>query len=110
MGRRLRTNVHVFDEHGNVSVFGPGDDVPEWAAARITNPKAWTDDEPAPEPEPEPVQPGPDGQPPRSGRGSGRDAWAAYAAARGLDVPDDASRDEIIAAVDEADAPEPDDL
>ena len=110
MGRRLRTNVHVFDEHGNALVFGPGDDVPGWVEERTTNPKAWADDEPTPEPEPEPVQPGPDVQQPRSGRGSGRDAWAAYAASRGLEVAADAERADIIAAVDEADAPEPDDL
>lgn len=41
-----------------------------------------------------------DGEPPRAGKGSGRDAWAAYAAGLGVDVDDDATRDEIIEAVD----------
>lgn len=41
--------------------------------------------------------------PPRSGTGSGKEAWAAYAASRGIEVPEDATRDEIIDAVDEAD-------
>jgi hypothetical protein len=39
-------------------------------------------------------------EPPRTGRGSGRKAWAEYAAAIGLDVDDDDGRDDIIDAVD----------
>lgn len=39
----LATNVHVTDDKGTAHVFGPADDVPEWAQARITNPKAWAD-------------------------------------------------------------------
>jgi hypothetical protein len=38
--------------------------------------------------------------PPRAGKGSGRDEWAAYAAAVGVVVDDDMSRDDIIDAVD----------
>jgi hypothetical protein len=41
-------------------------------------------------------------EPPRSGAGSGRDAWAAHAATRGVTVPEGATRDEIIALVDQA--------
>lgn len=37
----LKTNVHVTDENGRAHVFGPADEVPEWAQALITNPKAW---------------------------------------------------------------------
>ncbi len=39
----LRTNVHVTDADGVSHVFGPADEVPEWAQALITNPKAWQD-------------------------------------------------------------------
>lgn len=39
-------------------------------------------------------------EPPRSGRGSGVEAWRTHAAALGVQVADDASRDDIIAAVD----------
>ncbi|OXM19360.1 hypothetical protein CBI33_22685 [Rhodococcus erythropolis] len=46
---RLISSVHVADESGVSHVFGPGDAVPSWAAARITNPAAW--DGPPPEPE-----------------------------------------------------------
>lgn len=39
--------------------------------------------------------------PPRAGRGSGVDAWKAYAKGLGLDVPDDAQRDDIVELVDQ---------
>ncbi|GAA3018316.1 hypothetical protein Sfulv_55180 [Streptomyces fulvorobeus] len=38
---KLKTNVHVTDDNGAAHVFGPADEVPEWAQALITNPKAW---------------------------------------------------------------------
>jgi hypothetical protein len=38
--------------------------------------------------------------PPRSGAGSGADAWRAYAEAIDVEIPADAGRDDIIAAVD----------
>ena len=39
-------------------------------------------------------------EPPRAGEGSGTGAWREYATALGLKVADDASRADIIAAVD----------
>lgn len=45
------------------------------------------------------------GPPPKSGAGSGRDAWAEYATARGVAVPDGAGRDDIVAALDAAGVP-----
>lgn len=39
----LSTNVHVTDADGVSHVFGPADEVPAWAEALITNPKAWTE-------------------------------------------------------------------
>lgn len=47
-----------------------------------------------------------DNRPPRAGRGSGLTEWRAYAEARELSV-DGLSRDEIIAAVEQADANPP---
>lgn len=44
--------------------------------------------------------------PPRSGAGASRDAWAAYAGQLGLTVPADMSRDDIIAMVDQQEAPD----
>lgn len=39
-------------------------------------------------------------EPPRSGAGSGVGAWREYAAALGVEHPEDASRDEIVALID----------
>lgn len=60
---------------------------------------------PAPVPNPEPSanpepNPAPAEEPPRNGPGSGREAWAAHATALGIDTAEDATRDDIIAAVD----------
>lgn len=41
------------------------------------------------------------GEPPRAGKGSGRGEWAAYAASLGIEVDPAATRDDIIAAVDD---------
>lgn len=54
-------------------------------------PGAAPDEEPAPAPV----------APPRSGTGSGRDAWAAYADALGVEYPADAGRDDIIQLTEE---------
>lgn len=43
--------------------------------------------------------------PARAGRGSSRDAWAAYAAREGVAVGDDDTREDIIAALDAAGVP-----
>lgn len=39
-------------------------------------------------------------EPPRSGKGSGVEAWREYATSLGVEVADDATRDDIIAVVD----------
>lgn len=41
-----------------------------------------------------------DAEPPRSGKGSGVEAWREYAELKGLALTEDASRDDIIALVD----------
>lgn len=96
MTARLAGFVHV-----DGVVYGPGDSVPADVARRITNPKAWEGGVP-PSLDDEATAGADVAEPPRSGAGSGRDAWAAYAAARGLEVSPDAGRDEIVAAVDKA--------
>ena len=52
----LTTNVHVTDDKGVTHVFGPADEVPTWAQALITNPKAWAE-APSVERLTEPAQP-----------------------------------------------------
>lgn len=53
----LKTHVHVTDSAGVAHVYSPADEVPDWAQALITNPKAWLEPpsasrltEPSPEP------------------------------------------------------------
>ena len=51
MAARLRAHVWVHQDSGEPVQFGPDDDVPAWAAEKITNPRAWEpDDEPEAEP------------------------------------------------------------
>lgn len=50
-----------------------------------------------------PVEPSP--IPAKEGPGSGKARWAAYAASIGVEVPEGASRDAIIDAIEQADKP-----
>lgn len=120
---------------GREQVFGPDSDLSgdnEWALAAITNKDVWVDGR-APEREaPEPVEDpevaklrariaeleraagrdsgaGPDATgvkvPPRQGPGSGVEKWREYAAAQQVEVAADASREDVIAALDQAGKP-----
>ena len=126
MTRRLVARVTLEDPDTRQHVsFGPGGEVPGWAAALITNTLAWAEDDGADgeasvtdgdEPDAASVSDGdvtatedattvggdePDVEaPPRYGAGSGVGAWAKHARALGVPVTDDMSRDDIIAAVD----------
>lgn len=110
MTRRAAAYVHVAGRW-----FAPGDVVPAEYADQIRNPAVWGEDEvplepgkprgwakggPAKDRDPE-VAP----VPPRSGAGSGKDAWAAYAEANDVLVPDGAGRDDIVALLEEAGVP-----
>ena len=101
----------------------PGSVPPPDVAARITNPMAWpprqepdqelavdgtaqtvppAEDAPVwSEPRPAPDETRVPVEPPRAGRGSSLTAWAAYAGAVGVPVPSGATRDEVIAAIDD---------
>lgn len=106
----LRNHVTVHTESGLPVVFGPDDDVPAWAAEKITNPAAWQDGEPD-EPPADESTPETEGAaddvavPPRSGAGSSRAHWAKYARSLGVREQMNWSRDEIIAALESADLP-----
>jgi hypothetical protein len=92
MGKQLIANTHAVDEQGRAVHFTPGQTVPGWARKQLTNPKLWGDEQPAgPAPAEVPV-------PSASGPGSGKDAWAAFAADRGVEVAAGSSRDDIMAA------------
>lgn len=132
MSRRIAVNIaDTNPETGMVEVFVVGESLPAWAAARVTNPDVWADgpgvgDAPAPDAVVEvtaadvarsivdggPVDlPGGGSieaqvsvvdEPPRSGKGSGLDAWRTFAEGLGIDT-EGMDRSEIIEAVDALD-------
>lgn len=94
-GRRLIAYVHV-----DGVPYGPGDKVPPAVAKKIGD-HAWTDADEVPAQDAE----GSGGDveaPPRSGRGSGVDAWLAFAEQHGVGTDSDMSRDDVIAACEAA--------
>jgi len=132
---RLNTTVHVYDGADTIvylpgqevpqkhreQITAPGvwEDGPE-------DPEPTTAPEPTPEPAPEPIQepeptPEPVAEPepmpealvipPKAGRGSSADAWRDYAgkaaerAGLKIEFDDDAKRDDIITALEEAKIP-----
>jgi hypothetical protein len=106
---KLIATVHVRDADGVVSVFGPGDTVPAWASKLIVNPKAWdtadfakTVDEPGLAAELSGSAAGATNVPvpAKGGKGSGLPKWQAYAKFKGYEFDDDASREDIISALE----------
>lgn len=90
--------VYLRDDDGTVHTFLPGESVPAWAAKQMGDHCFADASDTGVEAD------GSDGPPPQSGRGSGREKWAAYAEANGVDT-DGLDRDEIIAACQEAEVP-----
>lgn len=100
MGARLAVGVVVRGPDGGPRYLAAGEELPDWATA-LVDPSRLKEAPPAPAPAPAPkVDP-----PPRSGAGSSTDAWANYAETMGVQVPLDAERKEIIAALDAAGVP-----
>lgn len=93
---RLNITVHVQQDDGTHAIFGPDDDVPAWAVAKISNPNVWDE-------HPDEVSPAaPDGVPAKGGPGATRQLWADYAESQGVAVREDWKRDDIIAAMEAA--------
>lgn len=86
-----RTMV-VHPETGAFVHLDKGDDVPSWASDLVGDHLLAGSE-------------GDSGIPPKGGPGSGVEAWARYASAKGVKVDDDAKREDIIAALDAADVP-----
>lgn len=107
--RTLAVTVHVHVD-GETHIFEAGCVPPGWACEQISNPDVWNDVDGSgsgtEQASPVDITSDPDGDvggvPPRHGAGSGRDAWAAYAAANGVAVDEDMSRADIIDAVEAA--------
>lgn len=110
----LNTTVHVKDPNGGFAAFGPGDEVPEWAARQMgahcfedgvhpyaDEPEA---DEAVGESEPENERPTVE-IPAKAGPKASKDAWVDYANSLGVDVAGCGTRDEVIAAVADAGHP-----
>lgn len=95
MGGVLTGNVVLRhpDTQGTV-VLTAGSTVPDWAEGLVGE-HLLADEEATPAADSE----GGD-EPPRSGKGSGKAAWKAYAESLGVTVGEDDDRDTIIAAVD----------
>lgn len=91
--------VAVRDDNGTVHSFGPGSDVPAWAAKKITNPSVWGDGGSSDD------GGSTDGPPPKAGKGSGEDKWRAYAGRVGVDVSEAESRDDVITLLELAEVP-----
>lgn len=98
--KKLAAFVHVADESGDVHQFGPGDDVPEWVARKVTNPLAWATEDGKSEPEPAESTAPEVPIPPKGGPKATAEAWAAYAKAKGYEIEGDATRKEIIEALE----------
>lgn len=112
MTRHLTGYVTVLGPDRRRTTFGPGDEVPAWAAEKITNPAAWTGQDndgstpPPSAPKTEtPDPPAGDEPPPMHGKGSGLAAWKAYAVAHDVPHDEDAGRDELIDACRAAGVP-----
>ncbi len=90
---KLVSYVHVLDDRGVASAFGPDDAVPAWAARKMGF-HCWEGD----------VHPmgkdAPSEPPPKSGPGSSVQAWSEYASAQGVTVDDAATREQIVNALD----------
>lgn len=95
MPNKLNVWVHVGDKR-----YGPDDDVPQDVADQITNPDVWAERGPGASDAAPAVRDGAPVRPPTHGAGSGRDAWVAYAVTKDVEVSDDMTRDDIVAAVD----------
>ncbi|AXN51236.1 hypothetical protein DSM43518_04778 [Mycobacterium marinum] len=91
--------VYLRDDDGTVHSFLPGQRVPAWAAKQM-GPHCFAKDQPDEEVA-DFSRGGGEGPPPRAGAGSGRGAWADYAAAHGIDVDEDWKRDQIIDACED---------
>lgn len=122
---RLTTTVMLrHPDDGRLVVLRAGEDVPAWAAPRIKSHALKGDDAAAvqrdaatatvapleadahPEPaDDEPADPAHPGKPSRPGDTATRDAWAAYARSLGVRVTSRMTRQQIIDAVDEVQAP-----
>lgn len=92
---KLAASVTLRGQDFELVTFPADSTPPAWAQAQIRNPKAWVGGE-------APALAG--GPPPKGGPGSGKEAWVAYAAGK-VEVTEEMTRDDIIAALTSAGVP-----
>jgi hypothetical protein len=98
MSSHLTAGVVVRHPGSGTVIFLPeGSDLPEWAEALVGDHVLTAQTVAADTVTAEP--------PPKAGPGSSRARWVEYAAANGIAVTDDETRDEIIAACEAAGVP-----
>lgn len=117
MSRQLTAAVLVRNPETNkAEVLAEGSELPDWADGLVGDHALSGDGESVVAPDTSLVPSGSDkaegqdagsgsegaSEPPRAGRGSALEVWQAYAESQGIAVPEDASRDDIVALVDEA--------
>lgn len=101
----LVSYVHVMGEDGQAHVFGPNDTVPEWAARKMgahcfeDGAHPYSDEPTGNGGSHEAPERLAGEEPPRSGAGSSRDAWLAFAVEKGMEVSSEATRAEVIEAL-----------
>lgn len=109
----LGITVPVYNpENDRTVVLNRGTDVPREVVVLIDRPGVWASEEDAAEAaallddvaaeSDDEVEAVGDGEPPRAGSGSGRDAWAKFAIAHHVPVDDEDKRDDIIAKLADA--------
>ena len=99
MTARSAVHVHVTSKDGTKRAWlQPGDEVPSWARLDKRNLQQATEDTGSG------TAASSDGvpQPARAGKGSGIDAWRAFAESKGVGVDSGMSRDDIVAACEQA--------
>lgn len=99
---RSAVHVHVVSKDGTRRQWlAPGDEVPAWARLDDRNLQGGDDGEPVSQATQQ-ASGGDVPEPSRSGRGSGLEAWRSFAESRGVSVDSDMSRDDVIAACEQA--------
>lgn len=94
----------VYDEDANAKMLQAGDEIPDWASVgkHLLAQDEHTDNSNGSDTAADSV--GELVEPPRQGRGSGKEAWQEYATALGVSFPKDATKGQVIELVDAATA------
>ena len=102
MTARSAVHVYAVSRDGTKRQWlAPGDEVPSWARLDDRNLQGGGEDQGTPDGARQSSAVGVS-EPSRSGRGSGTEAWRSFAESKGVAVHADMSRDDIIAACEQA--------